>query len=217
MISLASAVIFLNGCDESGGITIPSGATQLTVSVVSNKGLDNPPAVVVLTEVKALINEVEFEQESNQNNQAIAVTPFVVHFSTDGTLREMVTNYIIHDFYTKAKFQIHRSEDNETPSDPEFKSGNQKYSFIIKGTYNGNNFIYKSKTSANVVIFFSKTENINLKQMNITIAFNELGWFKNGTADLDPSNPQNESMIDNNIKNSFKAAFVDNDKNGIPD
>jgi hypothetical protein len=205
------------GCDENGGITIPSGATELTVSAISNKGLDNPPAVVVITEVKALIHTVQFEQETNQNNQTITFSPFVVHFSTNGSLSEMTTKYIIRDFYTKVKFQIHKPEDNETPSDPEFISGTQRYSFIIKGTYNGNSFTYKSASSENIVINFSKTENFELTKTNVTIAFNELGWFKNGSSDLDPNNPQNASMIDNNIRNSFKAAFLDNDKNGIPD
>ncbi len=210
-------LIFLTGCDENGGITIPSGATQLTVSTKSDNSLNNPPAAVLITEVKAIISEVQFEQESNQKNQTITFSPFVVHFNSDGSLKEMTTDYIIRDFYTKIKFQIHKPDNNENPSDPEFVSGTQRYSFIIKGTYNGNSFVYKSKSSTNIVISFSQTININLKQMNITVAFNELGWFKNGQVDLDPNNPQNESMIDNNIKNSFKIAFIDNDKNGIPD
>ena len=152
-----------------------------------------------------------------QNNQNITFSPFVVHFNTDGSLRDMTTNFIIRDFYTKVKFQIHKPENNETPPDPEFVSGTQRYSFIIKGTYNGSSFVYKSKNSANIVISFSQTGNFNLKKMNVTIAFNELGWFKNGSSDLDPSNPQNESMIHNNITNSFKRIFIDNDKNGVPD
>jgi hypothetical protein len=53
--------------------------------------------------------------------------------------------------------------------------------------------------------------------MNITFSFNHLGWFKNGSADLNPSDPQNADMIDNNIKNSFRAAFKDDNKDGNPD
>ncbi|HEY3252257.1 MAG TPA: hypothetical protein VGK25_14200 [Ignavibacteria bacterium] len=209
--------VFMTGCDENGGITIPSGVTEITVSTKSNDNLGNPPAAVVITEVKALISEVEFEQESNQNNQVIKMSPFVVFFNTDGTLREMTTSYIIKDFYTKVKFQIHKPEDNETPPDPEFVNGTQRYSFIIKGTYNGSAFTYRSRKTANIVINFGETININLKKMNITIAFNKLGWFKNGSVDLNPSDPQNENMIDDNIKNSFRSAFKDDDKNGNPD
>ena len=217
LASVLPAFALFTGCDENGGITIPSGSTELTINTKSDKGLDNPPAVVVITEAKALISQVQFEQESNQNNQTITFTPFVIHFNTDGSLNEMTTKYIIRDFYTKIKFQLHKPEENETPSDPEFVSGTQRYSFIIKGTYNGSSFIYKSKNSANIIINFNQTVNFDLQKMNVTLAFNELGWFKNGSSDVDPSNPQNASIIDNNIKNSFKKVFLDNDKNGIPD
>ncbi len=216
-LMISAGVILITGCDESGGITIPSGATEVTVSTKSDESTANPPASVVITEVKALISEVQFEQESTQNNQTITFSPFVVNLETSGSLREMTTDYMIRDFYTKIKFQVHKPEDTETPPDPEFVSGNERYSFIIKGTYNGGSFIYKSKSSMNIVLSFGKTENFNLKQTHITVTFNENGWFKNGASDLDPRNPQNAGMIDNNIKNSFKRAFVDNDKNGIPD
>jgi len=220
--SLFSLILMLKvtGCDENGGITIPSGSTELTISTKSDHSFMNPPANVVITEVKALIHQVQFEQESNQNNQTITFSPFVAYFNTNGSLRDMSTNYIIRDFYTKIKFQIHKPEENETPSDPEFKEGtlsDKRYSFIIKGTYNGISFIYKSKISSNVVLSFNPTTNFNLKQMNVTVNFNELGWFKNGTQDLDPANPQNAVIIDNNIKNSFKKVYLDNNKDGIPD
>ncbi len=216
-VIIAAVILFFAGCDENGGITIPSGATELTVSVKSNDALDNPPANVVITEVKGFISQVALEQESNQNNQTITFSPFVANFNASGSLSEMTKEYIIRDIYTKIKFQIHKPEDNETPSDPDFISGAQKYSFIIKGIYNGSNFVYKSKKSLYVTVNFSPNVNLNYKTMNVTVAFNKLDWFKNGSADLNPSNPAHENMIDENIKNSFKNAFLDNDKNGQPD
>jgi len=216
-IAAAGISLFITGCDENGGITIPSGATELTVSAKSNNNLLNPPANIVITEAKALISKVEFEQESNQNNQIIKDAPFVVNFNTDGTLKEITTSYIIKDFYTKAKFQIHKVEDNESSPDPEFISGSQRYSFIIKGTFNGTPFVYKSKKSANIVINFSNTVNINLKKMNITLVFNPAAWFAAGSNSLNPSDPQNETTIDDNIKSSFRQAFQDDNKDGNPD
>jgi len=217
LILFTLSVGTFTGCDESGGITIPSGSTELTVSAKSDKTLPDLPVNITITEAKALLHQVQLEQETNQNNQTITFEPFVVNFITTGSLKEMTTKYIIKDLYTKVKFQLHKPENNEVPPDPEFVSGTQKYSFIIKGTYNGNSFVYKSKKTQYVVVGFSQTENINLKTMNITVLFNELKWFKNGTADLDPRVASNETLIDENIKNSFKKAFIDNDKNGIPD
>jgi hypothetical protein len=210
--------INLTGCDENGGITIPSGSSQLTVSVKADDNITD--ANVVITEAKALITDVEFEKESNGKNELQLKGPIVVNFNLGGSLTTIGTQYIIRDIYTKAKFKIHKPDDNETVSDPEFKEGtsvNQRYSFIVKGTYNGSSFVYKSKNSASIVINFSQAENINLKQANITIVFNKLKWFRNGANELNPSDPLQESVIDDNIKNSFLKAFRDDDKNGSPD
>ena len=214
---IAISVIYFAGCDAGGGITIPSGVTSLTVSVKSDDAIDAP---VIITEAKALITNVEFEKQSDGKNQLHQPGPFVFVFAINGTLKEMGTQYIIRDNYTKIKFQLHKPEETENPADPEFKDGtgiNQRYSFIIKGTYNGSSFVYKSKQAADIVINLDKVENINLKTDNITVLFNKLKWFKNGSLDLNPNDPQNESLIDNNIKGSFSRAFRDDNKDGVPD
>ena len=208
------------GCDENGGITVPSGVSELTVSVKSDDAILDNPASIVITEAKALIMDVEFEKQSNGKDELHQRGPFVLSFNTNGTIKEMGTQYIIRDNYTKIKFQLHKPEETETPSDPEFKEGtgtNQRYSFIIKGTYNGSSFVYKSKQSANLVINFAQVENINLKKANITVLFNKLKWFKNGSSEVNPNDPQNAGLIDINIKNSFSKVFRDDDKNGQPD
>lgn len=220
VLGLATTVNF-TGCDENGGITVPSGVSELTVSVKADDNAFDDPASITISEAKVLITNVEFEKESNGKDELHQRGPLVYVFNLNSGVKEMGTQYLIRDNYTKIKFQIHKLEDNETPPDPEFKEGsgaNQRYSFIIKGTYNGNSFIYKSKQSANIVLNFSGgTENINLKTANVTVVFNKLNWFKNGSTELNPNDPQNESVIDNNIKNSFKRVFRDDDKDGVPD
>jgi len=221
LIAVLLLLLFqLTGCDENGGITIPSGVSELTVSVkADDTALDNPAAIVI-TEAKALISEVEFEKESNGKDELHQRGPFVMNFNTNGALVEMGTQYIIRDNYTKIKFLLHKPEETEIPADPEFKEGtaaNQRFSFIIKGTYNGSSFIYKSKQSASVVINFTQTENIDIKKTNVTVLFNKLKWFKNGSAEVNPNDPQFESLIDNNITSSFSEVFRDDNKDGQPD
>lgn len=221
MLLLSAAVVTgITGCDEGGGITIPSGVSELTVSVKSDDTILDDPAAIVITEAKILMMNVEFEKQSDGNDQLHQRGPFVLNLNTNGSIQEMGTQYIIRDNYTKIKFQFHKPEETETPPDPEFKEGtaaNQRYSFIIKGTYNGSSFVYKSKQSANIVINFAQTENINLKKTNITVLFNKLKWFKNGSVELNPNDPQNAALIDNNLKNSFSKVFRDDNKDGQPD
>lgn len=219
LLSLIFTAVFMlsvSGCDENGGITIPSGATELTLSVKSDDLLDN----IAITEAKALITNIEYERESSGRNQLHHTGPFIVNFGLSGSLTEILTGYIVRDKYTKVKFQIHKPEENESVSDPDFKEGtgtNQRYSFIIKGTYNGSSFIYRTKQSLNLVVGMNEVTNVNLKKQNITVVLNKTDWFKNGNTELNPNDPNNTAIIDENIKNSFKTSFLDDNKDGQPD
>jgi hypothetical protein len=217
-LNLTMLLFLASGCDEGGGITVPSGVTTLSVSA-KNTNINNPGSILVISEAKALISNMKLENGSG-NNEQIPVTPFVVNFNLDGSLKEMTSGAMIRDNYINIKFEQHKPDATETPSDPEFKTGsldNQRFSFIIKGVYNGSAFVYRSLIDANIIISFSAAQNINLANMNITILYNMPDWFKNGTAIMNPSDPGNASLIDLNIKNSFKQAFIDNNKDGNPD
>lgn len=209
-----------SGCDDSGGITVPSGVTQLSLSM---KSVDNLQDInnIVITEAKALIGSVDFEIENgNGKTQRIQNGEFVMNLGIDGNLKQVTSGYIIRDNVTKIKIQIHKTDETETPPDAEFKDGtadNHRYSFIIKGKNNGIDFVYKSKKNALVVIDFSKTLNINNDQMNVSVLFNKTKWFSNGTSNINPSDIQNEMLIDNNLQSSFKQVFIDNNNDGQPD
>jgi hypothetical protein len=42
-------------------------------------------------------------------------------------------------------------------------------------------------------------------------------WFLDNGNEIDPGESGNETKIDDNLKNSFKNVFKDDDKNGLPD
>jgi hypothetical protein len=46
--------------------------------------------------------------------------------------------------YDKVSFLVHKMGGNETPSDPDFTSGGNRYSSIIEGLYNGVPFACRS-------------------------------------------------------------------------
>ena len=209
------------GCDIGGDIVIPSGATELSVNIKSNdNAAGNPIDVIVINEAKVLITDIQYERERDGLNQLHHTGPYAVNLAIDGSLKEIMKGYIVRDIYTKAKFQVHKAEDGQQIPDPEFIEGsgeNQRYSMIIKGTYNGAAFVYKSKRSMDIVINLSKISNIKNKTHNFTLLFNKTGWFMNGSTVLNPNLGQNADLIDNNIKNSFRKAFLDDNKDGVED
>lgn len=217
-IFLAIVTGLFAGCDQNGGITIPSGATNMSMNMKSDETAANP-VVLTITDAKALITMIELEKPDGTSNQ-VGSGIFLINFALDGTLKNVNTGYTIRDIYTKIKFQIHKPDNTETLADPEFKDGpgdNQRYSFIVKGIYNGAPFVYKSKSASNVVINLDKQENIDIAASNITLLFNQSLWFKNSAGFVNPSDAANETLIDDNLKNSFKRAFRDDNQDGQPD
>ena len=217
-ISLFMILGFIfSGCSETNSVTAPN-TDNLSLSVkVSDVALDNPLASIQITEAKALISEFEIEA-TDSVSQEMKLTPFVINFDLTSNLREVLSVYIPTKTYRKVKFQIHKPEDAETPPDPEFKDANGRYSFIIKGTYNGNAFVFKSKKSVNLVINMNGNVYIGSGKVNISMLINKLMWFKNsGGNEIDPRESGNENTIDDNLRTSFKSVFKDDDRNGVDD
>lgn len=221
LILLISSIIIIgaifSGCSDSNTVSSNTTPENMSVSVkISDTGLDDPNAAIVISEAKALISEFEIEATDGQSNE-IKLRPFIINFDLSSNLKELLSVYIPTKTYKKVKFQIHKPEDNETPSDPDFITGG-RYSFIIKGTYNGSPFIFKSKKTVNLILNMNGDVIIGNNKINISMLINKSGWFKNsGGSDLDPRDSGNENEIDDNLKNSFKSVFKDDDKNGIPD
>lgn len=215
-------MVFAAGCSEDNATNVNNtGGTDGNTSVsamVDNSAVN--PNEPVITEAKALITEVELETEPSGNSQHIRIEPIVIYFNTGGAVITVTSSNLPSGTWNKIKFKIHKPEDTEPIPDPEFRegtSGNLRYSFIVKGIYNGNSFVYKSRKSVNMVINLPVPIVTGNGSRNITVVVNPSLWFKSGMVVIDPSNPGNENIIDENLKNSFKKAFRDDDKNGQPD
>lgn len=224
LVLISAAAIFTSafmiGCSEDSITSTNNGTSDnMSVSVMNDENItDNSSDSIIIDEAKALINEVEFEQEPSGIEKEVHIAPFVVHFNITG-LTTIITGQLPEGSYNKIKFKIHKPEDNETPLDPEFKegtSGNQRFSFIIKGRINGVPFVYKSRKTLELVINLNSSVTVNGSR-NITVAFNKNFWFRNGSIIIDPRDPQNDDMVDDNIHNSFRHAFRDDDKDGHED
>lgn len=202
--------------NENGGNTTDGNTSVSTM--LDNEVFD--AMSINITEAKALITEVELETEPSGTSHYIRIEPFVINFNTGGAVVTVTSGNLPSGTFNKIKFKIHKPEDTEPIPDPEFRegtSGNQRYSFIIKGTYNGSNFVYKSRKSMNMVINLAAPITTGNGSRNITILVNPVLWFNSNGGILDPGNANNADEIDDNLKNSFKRAFKDDNKDGLPD
>ena len=211
-------VFLFYGCDNSTEVQ-NSGLSVTFYSGGSLQKVQNN--TLQLNVVKALVRNLKFKSANSNNSSDIKLGPFVIHLNPSGINNEVMISNIPPGSYDRIRFEIHKVEDSETPPDPEFKdgeSGSDRYSVIIKGSFNGNPFIYKSRRSTYQDIELQTPITIeDGKSVNLTITVNPYSWFFDEGDYLDPSDPSNESEIEMSIEHSFKDAFQDNNKDGSPD
>jgi hypothetical protein len=217
-VIIGAILININCSDD----IINSTADNLDISSMgTNDSSDNSGNILILDTVKILLRDIKLNVSNGEDSTNFKVGPFVLFLNLNSSVNFITSAYIPPGVYDKIKFEIHKLNDNEVPPDPEFADANGRYSVIVKGWFNGNYFIYKSKKSAHQKLNFPGMLQIsNVVRSNVTLQVRPYIWFMENGDYLDPRDPSNENNIDNNIKdninNNFKA-FKDNDKNGIPD
>jgi len=221
LIFMISFSIFY-GCNEDDASVNLSASNNLSLSAISmSDSSGDSQSILILDSVKILVRDLKLNvAEGNQELNNFKTGPFVIYLNTFFEINEIGSEIIPVGIYDKVKFEIHKLNNNENTPDLEFKDANGTYSLIIKGRYNGSQFIYKSSKSAHQILQFQSSLIVSSDITNITLLVKPYIWFiKNGVY-LDPEDPSNSNDIDNNIKNNINNNFricIDNDKNGIPD
>ncbi|MGB5529115.1 MAG: hypothetical protein WBQ32_04020 [Ignavibacteriaceae bacterium] len=216
-IALAVTFIFFNGCSS-----VEPADAKITLSftggTIINKIQDD---TLQLDTVKILIRDIKIKNQSTNDTMKVKIGPFVVYIDLAGVTTDFAVGNIPPGNYDRIKFKVHKIEGSETPPDPEFKEGTDeslRYSVIVKGIINSIPFVYKSRKSAHQDLKLETPIIVEENGVaNLTIIVDPFSWFTDGANLLDPTDPANENSIDNNIKDSFKKAFRDNNHDGIID
>ncbi len=112
--------------------------------------------------------------------------------------------------YEKITFEIHKPEDNETVSDADFKegtSGDERFSVVVRGRYDGNPFTFKSREATYQRIDFPNDLVLANPDTTIEVALvvDVNDWFldDNGLT-LNPFDADDRDEIDEAIKRSIR-------------
>ena len=215
LISFFSAIILFTACD-----TAETNNSTVSLSFYSGQSLSKTlDDTIELDTVKILIRDIKIKNQSGNNEPNLKVGPFVVYLELSGMTTDFTVTDIPLGSYDRVRFSVHKIEASETPPDPEFKEGNDsslRYSVIVKGKYNSADFIYKSRKSAHQDLKLETPIEVDENEIaNLTITVDPFSWFSDGTTLLDPTDPANENDIDNNIKDSFKKCFRDDNHDGV--
>lgn len=214
-VGLIVAIAFMS-CGGNGGSNAPGSTLSMKVdmSALAKTASDT----VIIESAKLLLKNLKFKNDE-EDSLDYKVGPFIVNLNLSGGLTQIAANDIPNGIYDEIKFKIHKPEDSEAISDTDFVAGSssdRRYSIVIRGTYNGTPFLYRSKKDIEQELEINPplvvTDSTN--DVNATLIVAPAGWFKKDGNYLDPNNESNRSDIDDNIKRSFKKAMKDNDHDG---
>jgi hypothetical protein len=127
--------------------------------------------------------------------------------------------------YGEIEFEIHKVDDDD-PEDNSFRQAHPDMvgkSIRVQGFYNGQPFTYETDIDDDQEYDLVPPLVIdeNTEAINVTLRIDLDAWFRDGSGNLvDPESAnkggENESLVNENIKQSFEA-FEDDDRDGEDD
>lgn len=228
---------------SSGNVSMTAVYTSQAVAGLNKNGSVNAVDSIEISRVRVVLRnirlksseneEVEMEGEDSSghgSNSVRKLAPFVLDLNLTGAMQQISISNVPAGTYNRFKFQIHKVSQSDIDSltaaeqatFADFLNGGS-YSIIVDGTLfkngQGTSFTYKSKIDVEIeknlnppLVIGQGSTNINL-----TLMVSSGGWFVDqANTLLDPTDPNNFSVIDNNLKNLLKA-FKDNNKDGKED
>ena len=235
----ASTVVLLAACDSTSvdrKVVTVSFATQASASASAAAALDvtvgDGTNTIVITTAQMVVRKLALKSSditacSDDDNQSdddceeVKVGPMLVDLPlTPGATSELTAS-IPAGTYRELHFQIHKP--TSSAADQAFVAANPTFadaSIRVEGTYNGTPFVYTSSMTDVFELEFNPPITLDADNKNVTIKVDLGTWFKNGSVVINPTtaNPgqSNESLVRNNIRNSFKS-FEDEDHDGHDD
>ena len=234
-----AGLLVVAGCDKStspsttGSLSFStrySSAQAPAPSMLAMSKLSGTAAVdsVRITRARLVLKDIKFKSAVDSMNYKSG--PMVIELSLTSATQTLAVQGVPFADYSRIEFDVHRTQPSEisgmSAADQaaftDFLAG-QVYSIIIEGTVyrtgqSDTSFVYRSKVDAqqkyDLVPALSITENNN--QANVTLLLSSGSWFTGPAGLVDPTDPNNEGVIDENLKATIRV-FKDNNKDGSKD
>ena len=232
------AVLALSSCQSS---TAPSaGQISMTSKYTTSAVVSNMPKLggqvvgtvvdsIRVTRARMVLSRIKFE--TDHDSAEFKTAPYVFEPNLGGVMQDVSVRGVPFGTYDKVKFKIHHIDSSEVSGLPlseqaqfaDFLEG-ERHSIIIDGIMympgvSPQVFTFKSQVDAEqeYVLLPPLVVNESKPAVNVSLVVSSFGWFKDsGGVLLDPTNPSNESKIDESLKSSIKI-YKDDDKDGVED
>lgn len=220
-----SLSLSVTGTSASTPLASRSGAFGPSLDIVVGTGVNS----LTITKAQIVLGRIEVEPGAvsttcsgteSDGCPELKLDPVLVDLPLDGTTKTDFGANIPAGTYRGVEMKI-RPVESSDPGGAAFLTANPSFSNVsvhVEGTYNGQPFSYNSSLDAGIEMELSAPLTVaSGAGSNLTLFIDVASWFTDSSGNaIDPTNSQNASTIENQIKQSFKV-FEDDDKNGVPD
>ena len=162
---------------------------------------------IVINEVKLFIEEMELESVQDDSLD-LEVENFIVNLPLDGSPLVLSEIVIPAGLYSEFELEIEKPDDEDVlVDDPDFRDETGSYSIVVKGTFNGEDFTFRSSEDFEIELELNPLLEITETGSSLlVVGVDVFSWFKDedGT-DLDPNSFENTERINENIEASFEG------------
>lgn len=171
-----------------------------------------------ITRARFLIRNIRFKS-TVEDSLDFRSDPLVVELNLNGVENTIGVSEVPFGTYRRLDFRVHRLDPND-PEDrpfvglPEFADfmQNERYSMIIEGQVfgtmgNGMDFTFRSRANEKQrhELIPPLLVDESHPEVTVTLIVDASNWFRDGNGGLlDPTDPQNEDEITQNLKNSIR-------------
>lgn len=204
---LIISLIAITGCNTTNSGNSGPTDVAVTMQVQTSSSKFKTMSVDSLTEVKLLVEELELESAS-EDSLDFEAEDLVVNIPLDGSELELTSRQLSNGIYDEFEMEIENDDDGQQVSDTSFYNNGETYSIVVSGVYNGEDFTYKVDEDFEIEMELNPVIEItdNTKSAAVAINFDPTEWFVDNSGNpLDPKDPSNDEIIEENIKNSFEA------------
>jgi hypothetical protein len=219
-------IALTTGCDSIGSNSDGPAEVQIQMQVasaqssVSKLQMEQTMNDIQIEEVKLYVSELELES-IRDDFRDFELEDLIISLPLDGSPLVLTEREIPEGVYDEFSLELENDDDNFI-GDPDFYEGDEEYSVVVKGTYNGERFVYRSDEDFEIEMDLNPPLEVTESRSEVLVISIDIdSWFtdRNGGV-LNPNNSQYFERIDENIERSFEGfedTFDDDDDDNEDD
>ena len=208
---LLTATIFA-GCDLVESNTSEEPEVLIQMKMITSSGTPAKGSAMSVQENELIISEIkmfieEMELDGTRGTKDFEVENFIIDLPLDGSPLILTKGELPPGLYDELELEIEKPDDDVEVSDSDFRDETGSYSLVVNGSYQGEDFTFRSREDFEIEIDLFPPLVIEESGTSVLVVTVDVsGWFKGPDGEtLDPKDFNNTERINKNIERSFEA------------